>query len=79
MEEALGAVLKERQGRDVYVLGAANVGKSAFVRASLRNMSSFSSVNFDAAAAGLGRYVPTESPMPGTTLGLIPLRAFDSG
>ena len=27
------AVLRERKGRDVYVLGAANVGKSSFVRA----------------------------------------------
>ena len=30
------AVLCERKGRDVYVLGAANVGKSSFVRALVR-------------------------------------------
>lgn len=28
-------ILRERQGRDVYVLGAANVGKSAFINALL--------------------------------------------
>ena len=27
------ALLRERKGRDVYVLGAANVGKSSFIRA----------------------------------------------
>lgn len=68
-----------RQGRDVYVLGAANVGKSAFVRAMLAQMASFSSRHFDPAATGVGRYMPTESPMPGTTLGLIALRPFESG
>jgi len=30
--EAVATLRKERRGRDVYVLGAANVGKSAFVR-----------------------------------------------
>jgi len=30
--EAVATIRKERRGRDVYVLGAANVGKSAFVR-----------------------------------------------
>ncbi len=33
--EAVATIRKERRGRDVYVLGAANVGKSAFVRFSL--------------------------------------------
>ena len=28
----MATIRKERGGRDVYVLGAANVGKSAFVR-----------------------------------------------
>ncbi len=32
MAEAVATLRKERRGRDVYVLGAANVGKSAFVR-----------------------------------------------
>ena len=39
------------QGRDVYVVGAANVGKSAFVRSLLREMGSVASRHFDAAAA----------------------------
>lgn len=30
---------RERKGRDVFVVGAANVGKSAFVRAMLKEMS----------------------------------------
>lgn len=30
--EAAKAVRVERRGRDVYIIGAANVGKSAFVR-----------------------------------------------
>lgn len=30
---AVAALRQERRGRDVYVVGAANVGKSAFVRA----------------------------------------------
>lgn len=79
MSRALSSILRERSGRNVYIVGAANVGKSAFVRAALKEMSDFSSRNFDSSAASLGRYVPVESPMPGTTLGLIPLRAFDSG
>jgi nitric-oxide synthase len=32
-------VCRERKGRDVFVVGAANVGKSAFVRAMLKEMS----------------------------------------
>lgn len=31
--EAVAAIRRERRGRDVYVIGAANVGKSAFIRA----------------------------------------------
>jgi nitric-oxide synthase len=29
----VAAIRRERRGRDVYVMGAANVGKSAFIRA----------------------------------------------
>ncbi|KAL6757450.1 hypothetical protein V8C86DRAFT_1669624 [Haematococcus lacustris] len=72
-------VSQERQGRDVYVIGAANVGKSAFVRAMLKDMSKFEGMNFDPAALANARYLPTESPMPGTTLGLIALQAYASG
>jgi nitric-oxide synthase len=32
-------IARERKGRDVFVVGAANVGKSAFVRALLKEMS----------------------------------------
>jgi hypothetical protein len=35
--------------------------------------------NFDAAAMATSRYLPVESAMPGTTLGLIPLQAFETG
>ncbi len=40
---------------------------------------SLSGGNFDAAAAASARHLPVESAMPGTTLGLIPLQAFESG
>lgn len=33
ISEVASALLRERKGRDVYVLGAANVGKSSFIRA----------------------------------------------
>ncbi len=33
---AVAAIRRERRGRDVYVMGAANVGKSAFIRALVR-------------------------------------------
>lgn len=39
----------------------------------------FEGGNFDPAARATGRYLPVESPMPGTTLGIIPLQAFVSG
>jgi hypothetical protein len=42
-------------------------------------MAKFESTNFDAAALANGRYLPLESPMPGTTIGIIPLQAFASG
>ncbi|CAK0756494.1 hypothetical protein CVIRNUC_002460 [Coccomyxa viridis] len=77
--EVVKAVRIERMGRDVYIMGAANVGKSAFVRAFVKEMSSFSSSQFDAAAVSTGRHLPVESAMPGTTLQIIPLEAFQSG
>ena len=69
----------DMQGRDVYVIGAANVGKSAFVRSLMQEMGTMSSRHFDAAAAEHRRRLPVESPMPGTTLGPIALHAFASG
>ena len=66
---------KNRKGRDVVVVGAANVGKSAFTRSLLNEMSSLRSANYDIGAAQI-RHKPVESEMPGTTLGLIPLEAL---
>ncbi|GFR50774.1 hypothetical protein Agub_g13039 [Astrephomene gubernaculifera] len=74
MSAAVSRICRERQSRDVFVVGAANVGKSAFVRAALKELA-----KTDPAAIGMGRYLPVESAMPGTTLGLIPLRAFSGG
>ncbi|GAQ87348.1 Nitric oxide synthase [Klebsormidium nitens] len=67
-------IQRERQGRDVYVLGAANVGKSAFINALLAELATR-----DPAAAAARRKRPTESAMPGTTLGPIPINAFSGG
>jgi nitric-oxide synthase len=71
VKKAVGAMFAERKGRDVYVLGAANVGKSTFIRAALKAMREEG--NFGVPAKRL----PTASAMPGTTLGVIPLRAFE--
>jgi nitric-oxide synthase len=71
MREAVGAMFAERRGRDVYVLGSANVGKSTFIRAALKAMREQG--NFGVP----GKRLPTASAMPGTTLGIIPLRAFE--
>ena len=72
-------ICKERKGRDVYIMGAANVGKSAFVRALLRVLGDAGSGVFSPAALVTGRHLPVESCMPGTTLGMIALQAFDKG
>ena len=48
-------------------------------RAFVKEMSSSSSSQFDAAAVSTGRHLPVESAMPGTTLQIIPLEAFQSG
>ena len=36
VSEVASAILRDRKGRSVYVLGAANVGKSSFIRALVR-------------------------------------------
>ncbi len=36
VSEVASAILRDRKGRSVYVLGAANVGKSSFIRAIVR-------------------------------------------
>ena len=73
VKKAVGTLLSQRDGRNVYVVGSANVGKSKFIRALLKEMRKFESNNFDPGAAAHGRFLPMESAMPGTTLGLIPL------
>jgi nitric-oxide synthase len=55
VEAATAKICRERKGRDVFVVGAANVGKSAFVRAMLREMSRMEGSNFDAAAMANSR------------------------
>lgn len=47
---AAARVCGERRSRDVYVVGAANVGKSAFVRALLKEVA-----KFDPAASSMGK------------------------
>lgn len=59
--------------------GSAAPGKSAFVRAILKEMGNMSSMQFDPAATRWAKRAPTESAMPGTTLRLIPLSCFATG
>lgn len=77
--EALHSILSLREGRDVFIIGAANVGKSAFVRRMVKEMSNMSSRHFDMMASNASRRMPVVSPMPGTTLGRVQLAAFSSG
>ncbi|KAH7437897.1 hypothetical protein KP509_05G094200 [Ceratopteris richardii] len=65
---------QQRQGRDVYILGSANVGKSAFVSAMLQELS-----KRDYAASAALRRLPIQSAMPGTTLGPIEIKPFSGG
>ncbi|XP_059450306.1 NO-associated protein 1, chloroplastic/mitochondrial isoform X1 [Corylus avellana] len=67
-------IQKEKKGRDVYILGAANVGKSAFINALLKMMA-----QKDPAAAAAQKYKPIQSAVPGTTLGPIQINAFLGG
>ena len=76
---AAASLRRARAGRDVVVVGAANVGKSAFVRAFVKDMAAFDSPQFDAAAAAVAKRLPVASAVPGTTLGVIPLAAFEGG
>lgn len=64
-------IQQQRKGRNVYVLGSANVGKSAFINALLKTMALK-----DFAAAEARRYKPIQSAVPGTTLGPIQIDAF---
>ncbi|CAK7355876.1 unnamed protein product [Dovyalis caffra] len=67
-------IQKEKKGRDVYILGSANVGKSAFISALLKTMALR-----DPAAAAARKYKPIQSAVPGTTLGPIQINAFLGG
>ncbi|XP_031484256.1 putative nitric oxide synthase [Nymphaea colorata] len=67
-------IQKEKKGRDVYILGSANVGKSAFVNALLQMMA-----RKDPVAAAARKYKPMQSAVPGTTLGPIEIDAFHGG
>jgi nitric-oxide synthase len=79
IDEVVADIKQQRLGRDVYIVGAANVGKSAFVRAFVKEMSSMSSRQFDPLAVEKSKRLPVESSMPGTTLSSIPLDVFQSG
>ncbi|XP_020244474.1 putative nitric oxide synthase isoform X2 [Asparagus officinalis] len=70
----ISEIQKEKKGRDVYILGAANVGKSAFINALLKMMASK-----DPVAAAAQKYKPIQSAVPGTTLGPIQIEAFQGG
>ncbi|KAG6716660.1 hypothetical protein I3842_04G059900 [Carya illinoinensis] len=67
-------IQREKKGRDVYILGSANVGKSAFINALLKMMA-----QKDPAAAAAQKYKPIQSAVPGTTLGPIQINAFLGG
>ncbi|KAL8233117.1 hypothetical protein R6Q57_002895 [Mikania cordata] len=67
-------IQKEKKGRDVYILGAANVGKSAFINALLKMLS-----HKDPVAAMARKYKPIQSAVPGTTVGPIQINAFLGG
>ncbi|KZV41068.1 nitric oxide synthase [Dorcoceras hygrometricum] len=67
-------IQREKKGRDVYILGSANVGKSAFINALLKIMS-----YKDPVALAAQRYKPIQSAVPGTTLGPIQIDAFLGG
>ncbi|CAN0902520.1 NO-associated protein 1, chloroplastic/mitochondrial [Linum grandiflorum] len=70
----IAEIQKEKKGRDVYILGSANVGKSAFINALLKMLA-----ERDPAAAAAQKYKPIQSAVPGTTLGPIQINAFLGG
>lgn len=64
MEEALEAIEKYRKGKDVYVVGCTNVGKSTFINRIIKN------------ATGM-QDVITTSYFPGTTLDVVEIPLDD--
>lgn len=71
INEAVGRMLDLRRGVDVFVVGAANAGKSMFIHRLLDQLEQ---------RFPNGKVEEVERPMvsdtPGTTLGIMPLRAF---
>lgn len=59
IEEVAAAIDRYRGGRDVYVVGATNVGKSSFIKRLIEQF------------GGDEELVPTVSPFPGTTLNFL--------
>lgn len=79
LDELIDLVQLHRAGCDVYVVGAANVGKSALVNALLQRLQQLQLVTMDVNGQRSGeqqQILPTESPMPGTTLDCIPVAAW---
>lgn len=74
VERAVRAICSQRKGRDVFVLGAANVGKSMFIKAMLKQLA-----RRDPSVLALAKRQPMASATPGTTLGIIPIDAFSGG
>ena len=64
MEEALSAIDSIRRGKDVYVVGCTNVGKSTFINRIIKG------------ATGVGEVITT-SHFPGTTLDLVEIPLDD--
>lgn len=71
MARATGMLLKARKGRDIWVVGAANVGKSTFVKALL------CAIREGGDLSAPSRRLPTTSAMPGTTLGTVRVHTFE--
>jgi len=65
MEEALAAIDSRRKGKDVYVVGCTNTGKSTFINSIIKG------------ETGIGEVITT-SHFPGTTLDLVEI-PFDDG
>lgn len=66
VDDACQAILRERKGRNVFVLGAANCGKSLFIGSFLEEV-----------LGGRRRQMPISSSTPGTTLKTIGIDCFD--
>jgi nitric-oxide synthase len=68
LDDCSRSILANRKGRDTFILGAANVGKSLFVGSFLEH-----------ALGARGKRLPISSSTPGTTLRLIGIDCFDGG